>query len=151
MPFSMHEVGRRIGSPNSTTDALSPQAQGKRGFKVEPLLTSCGVARDHIYSTADRRRHIEFEERLQDNTRSPVPVQAAFRIDFPDFLGGLGRRDRELARFLALGHSGQAAAAKFLFVGGPHFAIAAGVAGTMAPMPGAKPWSIRSKASAEFL
>jgi hypothetical protein len=107
------KVGRQTGSPNSTTDALSPLAQRKRGFKVESLPTSSGIARDCLHSTADLRHHDEFEERLRDNTRSPVHEQAAFRIDFPEFLAELGRRDRTLARFLALGHSGQVAAARF--------------------------------------
>jgi hypothetical protein len=105
--------GRQVGSRSSTTDALSPLARWKRGFRVEPLPTSSDVGRDRIRSTVDRRRYTEIDERLQDNTRSPVPVQAAFRIDFPNFLRGLGRRDHELAQFLALGHSAQAAAAKF--------------------------------------
>jgi hypothetical protein len=107
------KVGRQVGSPNSTTDVLSPLAQRKRGFKVEPLPTSSGVARDRLHSTADRRRQDEFDEWLRDNTRSAVPDQAAFRIDFPTFLAGLGRRDRTLARFLALGHSAHVAAARF--------------------------------------
>jgi hypothetical protein len=107
------KVGRQTGSPNSTTDALSPLAQRKQGFKVESLPTSSGIARDRLQSTADLRRHDEFDEQLRDNTRSPVHEQAAFRIDFPEFLAGLGRRDRTLARFLALGHSGHVAATRF--------------------------------------
>ena len=51
------------------------------------------------------------EERLQDNTRTPVPDQAAFRLDFPPFLASLSERDRRLAAYLALGHSAVAAAA----------------------------------------
>jgi hypothetical protein len=105
--------GRSVGSRTSTTDALSPLAQRKRGFRVEPLPTSSGIARDRLNSTADRRRHDEFDEQLRDNTKSPVPDQAAFRIDFPDFLAGLGNRDLALARFLALGHAAQVAAARF--------------------------------------
>jgi len=105
--------GRQVGSPSSTTDALSPLAQRKRAFRVEALPTSSGVERDRLNSTADRRRHDEFEEWLRDNTRSAVPDQVAFRLDFPPFLAGLGRRDRTLARFLALGHSAHVAAARF--------------------------------------
>jgi hypothetical protein len=50
---------------------------------------------------------------LRDNTRSAVPDQAAFRIDFPAFLAELGPRDQTLARFLALGNSAQVAADRF--------------------------------------
>jgi hypothetical protein len=73
-----------------------------------------GVARDRLQSTPDRRRRQdEFEEHSRDDTRSAVPDQAAFRIDFPEFLAGLGPRDRTLARFLALGNSAQIAADRF--------------------------------------
>jgi hypothetical protein len=105
--------GRQVGSGSSTTDALSPLARRKRGFKIEPLPSSPGVARDRLYSTAGRRQRDEFDEYLRDNTRSAVPDQAAFRIDFPNFLGSLGRRDRELIRFLAQGNSAKVAAARF--------------------------------------
>jgi hypothetical protein len=107
------KAGRLMGSKNGTTDALSPLAQRKRGFRVEPLHMSGGIARDYLHSTTDRRRHDEFEEQLRDNTRSAVPDQVAFRIGFPEFLAGLGRRDRTLARFLARGNSAQIAADRF--------------------------------------
>jgi hypothetical protein len=107
------KAGRLMGSGNSTTDALSPLAQRKRGFRVESLPTSSGAARDRVHATSDRRRQDEFQEQLRDNTRSAVPDQAAFRIDFPDFLGSLGNRDRAFVRFLALGNTGQVAAARF--------------------------------------
>jgi hypothetical protein len=107
------KAGRQMGSRNNSTDALSPLAQRKRGFRVEPLPNSFGVARDRLQSTNDRRRQDEFEEHLRDNTRSAVPDQAAFRIDFPAFLAELGPRDRTLARFLALSNSAQVAADRF--------------------------------------
>jgi hypothetical protein len=106
-------VGRQVGSRNSTTDVLSPLTQRKRGFKVESLPTSSVIAHERLSSTPDRLRHDEFEEWLRDNTRSPVPDQAAFRVDFPTFLASLGRRDRTLARFLALGHPSHVAATRF--------------------------------------
>src|SRR5262249_52462262 len=43
------------------------------------------------------------EEALQDNTRSPVPDQVAFRHDFPAWLAGLGERDRRVITDLMLG------------------------------------------------
>jgi hypothetical protein len=46
-----------------------------------------------------------FEERLQDNTHSPVPDQAAFRIDYPAWLAQLGQRNRAIAEDMALDHS----------------------------------------------
>ena len=54
-----------------------------------------------------------FEERLQENRRTPVPEQAAFRIDWPEFMRSLSQRDRHLAAFLSMGNSGKEAAEKF--------------------------------------
>ena len=54
-----------------------------------------------------------FEERLHENRRTPVPEQAAFRIDFPQFMRSLSQRDRRLATFLSLGNLAKAAADKF--------------------------------------
>src|SRR5437763_1531536 len=42
------------------------------------------------------------EERLKNNTRSPVPDQAAFRIDYPAWLCQLGARNREIAKDMTL-------------------------------------------------
>lgn len=44
-------------------------------------------------------------ESLIDNRRTPVPKQAAFRIDFPRWLNGLTFRDRRIADRLAMGYS----------------------------------------------
>jgi len=37
------------------------------------------------------------EDRLTDNTQTPVPEQAAFRIDFPNWLRTLSSRERTMA------------------------------------------------------
>ena len=54
-----------------------------------------------------------FEERLRDNTQSPVPDQAAFRIDWPTYFNSLTDRDQRLAEFLSLGHTAKQAARVF--------------------------------------
>jgi hypothetical protein len=41
-------AGRQMGGRNSTTDALSPLAQRKRGFRVESLHVSGGIPRDNV-------------------------------------------------------------------------------------------------------
>lgn len=107
------KAGHHVGSSSSSTDVLSPRAWKKRGFRVEPLSGSPGVARDPRNPVVHRRPEGDFDEQLRDNTRSPVPDQAAFRVDFPTFLAGLGQRDRELVKFLALGHSAHSAATRF--------------------------------------
>jgi hypothetical protein len=100
----------RLLSGTSLTDVLSPLARRRRGFRVESL--SCLWARE-VPGRRDRHRPGGLDDRLRDNTRTAVPDQAAFRIDFPVFLAKLSPRDRALAEFLALGNSGQAAADQF--------------------------------------
>jgi hypothetical protein len=46
----------------------------------------------------------ELHEALIENTRSPVPDQAAFRVDFPVFLAGQPRKKRRIAELLAVGN-----------------------------------------------
>jgi hypothetical protein len=53
------------------------------------------------------------QEALHDNRQSPVPDQAAFRIDFPEWLGTLTDRDRRLIQDLAVGHRAQDLARKY--------------------------------------
>jgi hypothetical protein len=43
-----------------------------------------------------------FEERLRDNTQSPVPEQAAFRADYPTWLAQLSTRHRAIIEDMAL-------------------------------------------------
>jgi FixJ family two-component response regulator len=40
-----------------------------------------------------------------EDHRTPVPDQAAFRIDFPTWLGLLSNRDRRIAEELAMGQA----------------------------------------------
>ena len=69
---------------------------------------------EKIYSDLRGQQETDaYEERLRDNTVTPPPEAAAFRIDFPQFLQALGERDRELAHFLSLGHSAKEAAQTF--------------------------------------
>jgi hypothetical protein len=46
----------------------------------------------------------ELHEALIENTRSPVPEQAAFRIDFPEFLASQSGKKRRVAKLLAVGN-----------------------------------------------
>lgn len=93
-------AGRRVGSSMNSGDVLCRHAQRHRGFQVEQL--DAGYAGRKGWSEA-----------LADNTRSPVPDQVAFRIDFPAWLAGQNCRDRRLARFLALGNCPAEAADRF--------------------------------------
>lgn len=114
--FAVRQVkdGRHVGSRRSSKDVLSPRAQRRHGFRVESLPISTRRPHEDVHSAAGGQRVMDtFEERLHENRRTPVPEQAAFRIDFPHFLRSLSRRDRHLATFLSLGNAAKAAAEKF--------------------------------------
>jgi hypothetical protein len=106
--------GRRLCGQESTTEVLSFCAQRQYGFTVLSLLPSPRTAWEHLHS-APRGQSLEdaYEDRLRDDAVTPVPDQAAFRVDWPQFLRKLSRRDRRLAAFLALGHSAKKAAHRF--------------------------------------
>jgi hypothetical protein len=105
--------GRLCGKENAK-DVMNPITQRRHGFKLERLPVTTRTPHEDLYGDADGQRQLdEYEERLSDNSITPPPDQAAFRIDWPRFLRTLTHRDRELARFLSLGHQGTSAAAKF--------------------------------------
>ena len=81
--------GRRLCGPEKGKDALSPLAQTRHDFVVEKLPD---------YSTLSAN---PFAEALRDNTRTPPPDQAAFRVDFPAWLATLTGRERRLIRAMA--------------------------------------------------
>ena len=84
--------GRRLAGMSKAKDVLSPVAQRRHGFAVGRLPD---------FSTLNGN---PLAEALQDNTRSPVPDQVAFRFDFPAWLSSLGARDRGIAQDMAQGH-----------------------------------------------
>ena len=83
--------GRRVCGHEKAKDALSPVAQRLHGFAVGKLPD---------FSTLDGS---PLEEALIDNTRSEVPEQVAFRIDFPAWRLTHWERDRRLIDTLMLG------------------------------------------------
>jgi hypothetical protein len=106
--------GRRLNGVEKTKDVLSRRAQQRYGFTVESLPASTRTSFAKIYSALRGQQEVDaYEERLRDNTVTPPPEAAAFRIDFTQFLRALGARDRELAHFLSLGHSAKEAARRF--------------------------------------
>jgi hypothetical protein len=83
-------------------DALNPQAQRRHNFKVESLSHSTRCGYERLYGEPYGQKDMDaFEERLRDNTQSPVPDQAAFRIDYPLWLLRLGARNRDIATDMA--------------------------------------------------
>jgi hypothetical protein len=93
--------GRRLCGLERAKDVLSPVAQQHHGFAVTDLPA---------YSTL---HGTPVEEALQDNTRSEVPDQVWFRIDFPTWLAGLGERDRRLVLDMAVGEWTKHLAARY--------------------------------------
>jgi hypothetical protein len=106
--------GRHVGSRSSSKDVLSVRAQRKHGFRVHSLPMTFRRPQDELYGEVGGQARLDvFEERLADNRKTPPADQAAFRIDCTEFVRSLSVRDRQMAEFLALGHSNKAAAARF--------------------------------------
>jgi hypothetical protein len=94
--------GRRVCGQERPNDVLSERAQRERGFKVESLPSSTGTSHQNLYAkVTGQREHDAFEERLRDNTVSPVPDQVAFRLDFPEWLLTWSERDRRIIHDMA--------------------------------------------------
>jgi DNA-directed RNA polymerase specialized sigma24 family protein len=92
--------GRRLCGHEATQDALSPTARYRKGFCVERL-------------GQPKPRHTElWEEALHDNTRSAPDQAAMFRIDFPNWLGTLGDRNRRIVADLLRGERTSSVAGK---------------------------------------
>jgi hypothetical protein len=84
--------GRRLCGQERARDVMSSRAQQVKGFFVQTLPAHDTGGDDN--DTLDA---------LRDNTRTPPDEQAAFRIDFPDWLARLGDRNRRIAWDMALG------------------------------------------------
>ena len=97
---AQYRVGRRVGCQLNSRDVQSTPGFYLFGFRLESLSDlSDGVA--------------SWAETLVDNSSTPVPDQAAFRIDFPEWLSRLNRQNRKLVQFLLLGNSAAEAARRF--------------------------------------
>jgi hypothetical protein len=95
--------GRKLTGQERAKDAMCHRTQRRRGFKVEPL-PSTRASYDSLYSDVHgQQEHDAFEERLRDNTVTPVPDQVAFRIDWPAWLQTRGHRDRRIIHALIRG------------------------------------------------
>ena len=91
--------GRRIAGAEAAGDVLSKTAQRKHGCSVTELSSSDAVPFHELLSDSHAQKTLDaLEERLADNTQTPVPDQAAFRIDFPQWLETLSTRERMMAQ-----------------------------------------------------
>jgi hypothetical protein len=92
--YSARQVrsGRRLCGQAKGKDALSASAQRRHRFSVSGLPQQSTLNGNPL------------DEALRDTTQSSPDELAAFRIDFPQWLGTLGARNRALALDMALGH-----------------------------------------------
>jgi hypothetical protein len=91
--------GRRLAGMAKAKDVMNPTAQRRHNFKVEPLPGTTRIFHDHLYSSPrGQDLHDAFEERLCDNTVTPVLDQVCFRLDFPAWLETLTPRERRMIR-----------------------------------------------------
>lgn len=84
-------AGRRLCGQDGAKDVLSPRARIRHGFVVLSLPQ---------HGTGEAN---EFDEALQHNTRSEVPEQVSFRLDFPRWRGSHSERDRRVIDALMVG------------------------------------------------
>jgi hypothetical protein len=89
--------GRRVVGMEPVKDVLSPRCQREHSVRVEPLPSSTAASHETLYATVrGQHEHDALEERLRDNTQTPVPEQAAFRVDWPAWLQTLTDRSRRI-------------------------------------------------------
>lgn len=93
--------GRRVCGQEQAKDVLSPVAQERHGISVNSLP---------LISTLNTN---PLAEALTDNTRSPVPDQVSFRLDFPAWLETHSSRNRSIAVEMAQGERTQVLARRF--------------------------------------
>lgn len=94
--------GRRVCGQLKPNDVLSERAQQRHSFIIESLPISTRASYENLYSLPHGQEHQDtWEERLRDNTQTPVPDQVAFRSDFPSWLRTLTARERRIIRAMA--------------------------------------------------
>jgi hypothetical protein len=95
------KAGRGLSGQEKAQDVLSWRAQRRHDFTVGRLADFSAVGGDL------------FAEALADNTQTPPPDAAAFRIDWPRWLARRSLRDRRLIHDLAQGDRTRDVARKF--------------------------------------
>ena len=94
--------GRRLVGLEKAKDVMNPHTHRRHGFEVEPLPMSPRTSHEQLYSMPHGQDlHDAFEERLRDNTTTPVPDQVQFRLDWPAWLRTLTGRERRIIKAMA--------------------------------------------------
>jgi hypothetical protein len=84
-------AGRKLAGKDRAGDILSPVAQSRCGFTARSLPCHSTLSGNPL------------DEALIDNTRSPVPDQVSFRIDWPCWVATRTERDRRIVTDLMVG------------------------------------------------
>jgi hypothetical protein len=96
--------GRRLCGQLPARDVLSEVAQRRHGFTVQALPQTTRHPFEEVYASVQGQRHIDaLDDMLRDNTVTPPPDQAAFRIDFAAWRRTRTERDRRVMADLMLG------------------------------------------------
>jgi hypothetical protein len=91
--------GRKVAGMDKAKDVLNPHAQQRHDFRLESLPRSSRVGHEGLYGVVHGQKLLDaFEDRLRDNTITPIPDQVQFRIDFPTWLQTLTARERRIVR-----------------------------------------------------
>src|SRR5215831_10896862 len=89
------KAGRRLCGKHGGKDVLNPLAQRRHDFMVERLPASTCRSHESRYSVPlGQQAQDALEERLRDNSITPPPDAAAFRLDFACWLQTRTDRDR---------------------------------------------------------
>ena len=91
------KAGRRLCGKHKGKDVMNPIAQRRHDFVVEPLPASTRRSHESRYAVPlGQQAQDALEERLRDNTQTPVPEQVCFRVDFRAWVGSRSERDRRI-------------------------------------------------------
>jgi hypothetical protein len=106
--------GRRLCGMEKGRDVMNVQTQQRHHFKVERLPASASCSRQDLYSDPNGQRDQDaLEATLHDNSTTPPPDQASFRIDFPNWRSTCTERDRGIMNLLMVGERTLDVAHKF--------------------------------------
>ena len=122
--------GRRVTGQLKAKDAMNPHAQQRRGFCVGKLPDFSTLSDNPL------------QEALIDNTQTPPPEQAAFRIDFPAWLDTHSKRDRRMILDMAQGERTGSACRPLPHHRWPYLPAAPRRAGIVGTLPSVTPRAV---------
>ena len=94
-------AGRRVSAGERANDVMSPLAQRRHGFVVQPLFPTRRSYEELNGDALGQRLHDVMEERLTDNTTTAPAEQAAFRLDFRAWCKKMTPRERRIIHAMA--------------------------------------------------